>query len=117
LAVFPSTPLSLVSPHQVAREPLFRRVLNELDALADVPAQSRIARLEQLLLVLVGTRHDVERLLGTVGTQLNGHGEEVAARQLDNLLAAGNAGEVDKRGLDDSLLARDGLDDLFGEAG
>ena len=48
--------------------------------------------------------------------KLNGHREEVAARQLCDLGSTLDAREIDVRGLDDALLALGGPDNLFGKA-
>lgn len=48
--------------------------------------------------------------------KLDGNGEEVDAGLLGNLLAAGNAGEVDVARLNKTLLALKGLEDLLGES-
>lgn len=46
---------------------LGRRVLDELDTLADVATEALVALGQQLLLVVVGARNDVDDLLGTLG--------------------------------------------------
>jgi hypothetical protein len=46
---------------------LGRRVLDELDALADVTLQAVVAGLEKLLLLVVGAADNIDSLFGTVG--------------------------------------------------
>jgi hypothetical protein len=46
---------------------LGRRVLDELDALADVTLQAIVAGLKKLLLLVVGAADNIDSLLGTVG--------------------------------------------------
>ena len=49
-------------------------------------------------------------------SKLDGNGEEVDTGLLRNLLAAGDAGQVDVARLDQTLLALEGLEDLLGKA-
>ena len=95
---------------------LGRRVLGELDALGDVALQAVVASLKQLLLVVVGAADDIDGLLGTAGTELDGHGEEVRAGDLSDSITTLNSRKVDKAGLDKALLALGGPDDLIGES-
>ena len=113
------------------------RVRDELDALADVAIQAVVAGLEKLLLCIVGAADNVNGLLGTTGlseesamlrtqagigefastyTKLNGNREEVKTGGLGNGISALDTREVDVAGLDNTLLALGGLDDLLGEA-
>jgi hypothetical protein len=113
------------------------RVRDELDALADVALQAVVAGLEKLLLCIVGAANDINGLLGTSGlsrelailrtqagikdfvstyTKLNGDGEEVKTSGLGDGISTLNTREVDVAGLDNTLLALGGLDDLLGEA-
>ena len=48
------------------RTPLLRWVLDELDALGDVAAQTLVASLKQLLLVVISRGDDIERLLRAI---------------------------------------------------
>ena len=108
--------------------------MGKVDALLNVALQARDRRLEQLLLLLGDVAEDVDGLLGAVGlhgcqstcpsgivrgeetyAKLNGDGEEVDASLGLDLLAAGNAGEVDVAGLDEALGALEGLEKLLGE--
>jgi hypothetical protein len=50
-------------------------------------------------------------------TKLNGDGEEVKTSGLGDGISTLNTREVDVAGLDNTLLALGGLDDLLGEAG
>jgi len=95
---------------------LLRRVLDKLDALLDVALETLVAGLEQLLFVLVGVLDDINGLLGTAGTELDGDGEVLAAGDLLDLVTAVDAREVDERGLDDAGFAVEGFDELLGEA-
>jgi hypothetical protein len=54
-------------------------------------------------------------LRGGTYPELDGNREEVDASLGSNLLAAGDAGEVDVAGLNESLSALDGLKHLLGE--
>ncbi len=49
--------------------------------------------------------------------ELNGDGEEVAAGSLGDGVTAGNTRQVDVAGLNETLLALDGSQDLLSEAG
>ena len=110
---------------------------DELDALADVALQAVVAGLEKLLLCIVGAANDINGLLGTSGlsrelailrtqagikdfvstyTKLNGDGEEVKTSGLGDGISTLDTREVDVAGLDNTLLALGGLDDLLGEA-
>jgi hypothetical protein len=106
--------------------------VGKVDALLDVALQARNRRLEQLLLLLGDVAEDVDGLLGAVGLEacqsvsngnderktyakLDGDGEEVDASLGLDLLAAGDAGEVDVAGLDEALGALEGLEELLGE--
>jgi len=95
---------------------LGRRVLDELNTLADVASQTLVALCQKLLLVVVGRRNDIDGLLGTLGAELDGDGEEVAAGLLLDGITALNTGEVDECGLGDAALALDGLEEVLGEA-
>jgi hypothetical protein len=95
---------------------LGRRVRDELDALGDVTTEALVAGLEELLLLLVGAANDVDSLLGTAGTELNGYREVLSAGGLGNGVTTLDTGQVYIAGLDDALLALGGLDDLLGEA-
>ena len=66
--------------------------------------------------MLVCAADDVDGLLGTAGTKLNGHGEVLSAGGLGDGITTLHTWEVDVAGLDDALLALGGLDDLLGEA-
>ena len=91
------------------------RVLDELNTLADVASQALVALCQKLLLVVVGRRNDIDGLLGTLGAELDGYGEEVTAVFLLDGVAAVHAGEVDECGLRDGRLALDGLEKVLGE--
>jgi hypothetical protein len=93
-----------------------RRVLGKLNTLRDVTFEAIIASLEELLLVVVGAANDVDRLLGTAGTKLNGNGEEVGTSGLGDSITTGDTREVDEAGLDNALLALGGPDHLLGES-
>lgn len=95
---------------------LLRRVADELNALLNVALKVLVAGLEELLLGVVRLGDDVDGLLGTVGTELDGHGEELNAGGLDDGITALDTREVDERGLDNTLLALGGLQQLLGEA-
>lgn len=95
---------------------LFRRVGNELNTLGDVTAQTLVASLEELLLVVVCGSNDVVCLLGTGWAEFDGDGEEVATGELLNFGTAVDTGEVDEGGLDDAGLALGGADDFLGES-
>lgn len=62
---------------------------------------------------MIVTSFEVE----TTYTKLDGDREEVAADLLGDGLASRDARQVDIAGLDETLLALDGLEDLLGEAG
>lgn len=65
---------------------------------------------------MITLREGQTRCSGRTYAQLNGDREKVESRGLRNLLAAGNAGEVDEAWLDKALLALHGFQNLFGEA-
>lgn len=113
--------------------------MGELDTLLNVALQSRNRSLQKLLLLLCDVAKNVDGLLSAVGlricqygsvevwtgdrmeccatyAKLDGNGEEVDTGLLGNLLAAGNAGEVDVARLNKTLLALKGLEDLLGES-
>lgn len=92
------------------------RVLGELNALGDVALEAIVAGLEKLLLVVIGTADDIDSLLGTTGAKLDGDGEELSASGLSNGVTALDTGKVDKTGLDETLLALGGPDNLVGES-
>jgi hypothetical protein len=106
--------------------------VGKVDALLDVALQARNRRVEQLLLLLGDVAEDVDGLLGAVGLEvcqsvsngsgggntyakLDGDREEVNANLGLDLLAAGDAGEVDVAGLNEALGALEGLEELLGE--
>jgi hypothetical protein len=113
---------------------LGRGVLDELNTLGNVALEAVVASLEQLLLVLVGAADNINGPLGTTGlvstlamtilriamcstyAKLDGDGEELGASGLGDGITALNTGKVDEAGLDNTLLALGGLDDLLGEA-
>lgn len=94
---------------------LGRRVLDKLDTLADVTAQTLITLDQELLLVVVGAGNDIDGLLGSLGAELDRDGEEIAAGFLLDGVTAVDAGEVDECGFGDAGLALDCLEELFGE--
>lgn len=110
--------------------------MSEVDALLDVALQALNRGLEQSLLLVGNVAQDVDGLLGAVGLEtcqhtsettthqadgtatyakLDGDREEVDARLLLDLLAAGNAREVDVAGLNEALGALGGLEELLSE--
>jgi hypothetical protein len=93
-----------------------RGVLGKLDSLRDVALETIVASLEKLLLCLVGAADDIDGLLSTAGAELDGDGEELSASSLSNGIASLNTGQVDETGLDETLLALGGADDLVGES-
>jgi hypothetical protein len=95
---------------------LGRRVLGELNALGNVALEAVVAGLEELLLVVVGAADDIDGLLGTAGAKLDGNREELGASGLCNSIAALNTGKVHEAGLDKTLFALGGPDDLVGES-
>lgn len=72
------------------------RTLDELDTLRDIARETLVASLEQLLLVVVGFRDDVEDLLGSVGPEFDRDGKEIAAGELLDLWATFDTWEVDE---------------------
>jgi hypothetical protein len=66
--------------------------------------------------VLVCAADDVDGLLGTAGTKLNGHREVLSAGGLGDGITTLDTWKVDVAGLDDALLTLGGLDDLLGKA-
>lgn len=99
-----------------AANSLGRRVLDELDTLADVTTKALVALGQELLLVVVGGGNDVDGLLGTLGAELDGDGEEVTASLLLDSVTAVDAGKVDECRLANGRLALDGLEHVLGEA-
>jgi hypothetical protein len=110
---------------------LLRRVVDEVDTLLDVTLEVLVAGLKELLLVFVGLADHVDGLLSTRGLQtvrgvhdnlgntyaeLDWDGEELAAGRLLDGFTTGNTRKVDEAGLDNTLLALDGPDDLLGES-
>jgi hypothetical protein len=112
---------------------LWGRVLDEFDTLGDVALKDIVASREKLLLVFVGAADDIDGLFSTAGlwlcqcmiktsrkessyAKLDGNGEEVGSSDLCNGIAARHTGKIDKAGLDDALLALEGLDDLLRKA-
>jgi hypothetical protein len=95
---------------------LLGRVVDEVDTLLDVVLETGDSLLQETLLLAGDALERVVGLLGSVGTKLNGDREEVDANLLGNGLAAGNAGEVDVAGLDETLLTLGSPQDLLGEA-
>jgi hypothetical protein len=66
--------------------------------------------------VVVGAADNVNGLLGTAGAKLDGNREELGASGLCNSIAALNTGKVHEAGLDKTLFALGGPDDLVGES-
>lgn len=95
---------------------LGRRVLDELDTLADVTTKAFVALGQELLLVVVGGGNDVDGLLGTLGAELNGDGEEVTASLLLDGVTAVDTGKVDECGLANGRFALNSLEHVLGEA-
>jgi hypothetical protein len=93
-----------------------RGILGKLNSLRDVALETIVASLEKLLLCLVGAADDIDGLLSTAGAELDGDGEELSASSLSNGIASLNTGQVDEAGLDETLLALGGADDLVGES-
>lgn len=86
------------------------------NTLLDVALEALNSSRKQLLLVVVQRGERVLGLLGTVGAELNGDGEELKTTDggLDGVTAWD--GEVNKGWLDDVLLAGSGAEDLLSEA-
>lgn len=89
---------------------------DKVDTLLNVALESLVALRQKLLLVLIGSLHNVDGLCGTILAQLHWHGEELQARLLHNLVTTCHTGKVDKGGLDDTRLALGRTDDLLREA-
>lgn len=66
--------------------------------------------------MVVGTADDVDGLLGAAGAKLDGDGEEFGAGRLSNSVTTLDTRKVDEAGLDKTLLALGGPDDLIGES-
>jgi len=90
---------------------------DELYALCNVTGEALIASLEQLLLVVIGSRDNVEDLLDTFWVKLGWDGEEVAASELLNLGTTLDAWEVDESWLDNTRLSLGSSNNLLGESG
>jgi hypothetical protein len=91
-------------------------VMGKLDTLLDVALEALDSLGQETLLLLGNALQGVDGLLGTVGAELNGDGEEIAASLLSNSLTTGNTGQVDVAGLYEALLASSGLENLLCEA-
>jgi hypothetical protein len=65
---------------------------------------------------LVFSRYTKLENSGITYTELHGDGEKVDSRVLSNFLSAWNTGQVDERGLDNSAVSLESLDDVFGES-
>lgn len=66
--------------------------------------------------MVVCAADDIDGLLGTAGAKLDGNREELSASGLSNDVTTLNTGKVDKAGLDETLLALGGPNDLVGES-
>lgn len=89
---------------------------DELYALCDVTGEALVASLEQLLLIVVGSRDNVEDLLDTFWPEFGWDGEEVAASELLDLGTTLDAWEVDESWLDNARFSPSSSDNLLGES-
>lgn len=89
--------------------------MSEVNTLGNVALKTLNSSSKELLLVVIKGGEGVDGVLGSRWAKLDWDGEEVeASGSLDGLTAWD--GEVDEGWLDDALLARNGAEDLLGEA-